>query len=143
MLIGFITLQIIIKKNNCMILLLVSNINKIFCYQCVLLKKLFIKTAFLLQQTVGETVGYIVRFENVATDQTKITYLTDGMLLRAAMADNFLMDYNVIILDEAHERTIHTDILFGIVKNAQKIRREKKVTPLKVLTISIPILFLW
>lgn len=112
-------------------------------YFLIILFKKYIKTSFILQQTVGETVGYIVRFENVATDQTKITYLTDGMLLRAAMADNFLMDYNVIILDEAHERTIHTDILFGIVKNAQKIRREKKVTPLKVRTTLIGFCFWW
>lgn len=81
---------------------------------------------------VGDVVGYTVRFEDATSNRTKIKYLTDGMLLREAMADNLLMDYNVIILDEAHERTIHTDILFGIVKAAQKTRLEKKVTPLKV-----------
>lgn len=84
------------------------------------------------QQNIGDTVGYSVRFEDVTSNRTKIKYLTDGMLLREAMADNLLMDYNVIMLDEAHERTIHTDILFGIVKAAQKTRKEKKVTPLKV-----------
>lgn len=82
-------------------------------------------------------MGYTVRFEDVTSNKTKIKYLTDGMLLREAMADNLLMDYNVIILDEAHERTIHTDILFGIVKAAQKTRLEKKVTPLKVSEILI------
>lgn len=54
------------------------------------------------------------------------------MLLREAMADSLLMSYNVLILDEAHERTVHTDVLFGIVKEAQKIRQERNLAPLKV-----------
>ncbi|KAK4879726.1 hypothetical protein RN001_007872 [Aquatica leii] len=85
---------------------------------------------------VGETVGYTVRFEDVTSPRTKIKYLTDGMLLREAMVDNLLMEYTVIILDEAHERTIHTDVLFGIVKQAQKTREEKKLRPLKILVMS-------
>ncbi|XP_017769739.1 PREDICTED: putative ATP-dependent RNA helicase DHX33 [Nicrophorus vespilloides] len=85
---------------------------------------------------VGEIVGYTVRFEDVTSKRTKIKYLTDGMLLREAIADKLLMDYTVLILDEAHERTIHTDVLFGIVKDAQKNRKEKKLTPLKVLLMS-------
>ncbi|KAF5274963.1 hypothetical protein FQR65_LT04306 [Abscondita terminalis] len=85
---------------------------------------------------VGETVGYTVRFEDVTTPRTKIKYLTDGMLLREAMVDNLLMEYTVIILDEAHERTIHTDVLFGIVKQAQKSREEQKLRRLKILVMS-------
>ncbi|KRT78407.1 helicase [Oryctes borbonicus] len=85
---------------------------------------------------IGDTVGYLVRFEEVTSKNTKILYLTDGMLLREAIVDNLLMQYTVIILDEAHERTIHTDVLFGIVKNAQKVRDERKLTPLKVIIMS-------
>ncbi|RZC39578.1 ATP-dependent RNA helicase DHX33 [Asbolus verrucosus] len=87
-------------------------------------------------ETVGDTVGYTVRFEDVTSKKTRIKYLTDGMLLREAMFDNLLTEYSVIILDEAHERTIHTDVLFGIVKNAQKVREAKNLTPLKIIIMS-------
>ncbi|XP_060517073.1 ATP-dependent RNA helicase DHX33 [Cylas formicarius] len=86
--------------------------------------------------SVGDVVGYSVRFEDVTSKKTKIKYLTDGMLLREAMLDRLLLDYNVVILDEAHERTIHTDILFGVVKSAQKIRAERNHPPLKIIIMS-------
>lgn len=81
---------------------------------------------------VGHTIGYAVRFEDCTSKSTKVKYLTDGMLLRESIYDKLLMDYNIVILDEAHERTIHTDVLFGIVKEAQKTRKEKLLHPLKV-----------
>lgn len=81
-------------------------------------------------------MGYTVRFEDVSSKKTKIKYLTDGMMLREAMSDSLLMDYSVIILDEAHERTIHTDVLFGIVKAAQKVRENKNLAPLKIIIMS-------
>lgn len=58
--------------------------------------------------------------------------MTDGSLLREAMSDRLLQQYSAIILDEAHERTINTDILFGIVKGAQKLRQQQNKNPLKV-----------
>lgn len=69
---------------------------------------------------IGDLVGYSVRFEDVTSKKTKIKFLTDGMLLREAMSDKLLLEYSIIILDEAHERTIHTDVLFGIVKKLRK-----------------------
>ncbi|CAG9863027.1 unnamed protein product [Phyllotreta striolata] len=86
--------------------------------------------------TVGDTVGYSVRFDDCTSNKTKIKFMTDGMLLREAMYDRLLMEYTVIILDEAHERTIHTDVLFGIVKKAQKTREDRNQTPLKIIIMS-------
>ncbi|KAM6192661.1 ATP-dependent RNA helicase DHX33 isoform 2-T2 [Sarcoramphus papa] len=80
---------------------------------------------------LGKLVGYTVRFDDLTSAETRIKFLTDGMLLREAIGDPMLRKYSVVILDEAHERTIHTDILFGVVKAAQKKRKELGKLPLK------------
>jgi pre-mRNA-splicing factor ATP-dependent RNA helicase DHX15/PRP43 len=69
---------------------------------------------------LGEEVGYAIRFDNKTSYKTLLKYMTDGMLLREAMIDPSLSRYSVIILDEAHERTLGTDILFGLLKNILK-----------------------
>jgi len=85
----------------------------------------------------GSKVGYTVRFDDHTTPgQTAIKYMTDGMLLREAILDPLLKKYSVVILDEAHERTVQTDVLFGIVKAAQKTRKER-VPPAKPLHIVV------
>ena len=65
---------------------------------------------------LGQEVGYTIRFEDKTTPRTLLKYMTDGMLLREAMTDPMLMKYGVVVLDEAHERTLSTDILFGLIK---------------------------
>ncbi|XP_061754251.1 ATP-dependent RNA helicase DHX33 isoform X2 [Nerophis ophidion] len=85
---------------------------------------------------LGKLVGYSVRFEDVTSSETKLKFMTDGMLLREAISDPLLLHYTVVILDEAHERTVHTDVLFGVVKTAQRRRKELNKIPLKVIVMS-------
>ena len=75
----------------------------------------------------GEEVGYTVRFKDNTSKLTAIKYMTDGMLLREALLDDTFEKYSVIILDEAHERSINTDVLFGVVKKALSKRPSLKV----------------
>lgn len=79
---------------------------------------------------LGGLVGYCVRFDEKTSPDTRIKYVTDGMLMRELLSDRKLSKYSTIILDEAHERTLRTDILFGMIKRIQAIR------PLKVVIMS-------
>ncbi|WRX27917.1 Helicase [Theobroma cacao] len=77
---------------------------------------------------VGEEVGYTIRFEDISNpDATRIKFLTDGVLLREMMEDPLLTKYSVIMVDEAHERSISTDILLGLLKKIQKRRPELRL----------------
>eukprot|EP00958_Prasinococcus_capsulatus_P028412 scaffold6691_cov358-Prasinococcus_capsulatus_cf.AAC.19 len=76
---------------------------------------------------VARQVGYAIRFEDCTGPETVIKYMTDGMLLREALIDDMMSSYAVIMLDEAHERTIHTDVLFGLLKGVVQRRPDLKV----------------
>jgi ATP-dependent RNA helicase DHX8/PRP22 len=76
---------------------------------------------------LGQEVGYTIRFEDCTSPSTKIKYMTDGMLMREYLADNKLTKYIAMMLDEAHERTIHTDVLFGLLKDLLKERSDFKL----------------
>jgi pre-mRNA-splicing factor ATP-dependent RNA helicase DHX16 len=65
---------------------------------------------------VGYEVGYSIRFEDCTSDKTVLKYMTDGMLLREFLTEPDLAGYSALIIDEAHERTLSTDILFALVK---------------------------
>ena len=87
--------------------------------------------------TLGQEVGYtirsclcwsiITRFEATTTATTKINYITDGCLVRECISDPMMSKYDVIMLDEAHDRSIHTDILFGLCKSLLKKRPELRL----------------
>ncbi|EFW23317.1 hypothetical protein D8B26_006810 [Coccidioides posadasii str. Silveira] len=77
--------------------------------------------------SVGQEVGYSIRFEDVTSSATRIKFLTDGLLLREALVDPLLSRYSVIMVDEAHERSLSTDILLGILKKIMKKRPELRI----------------
>ncbi|AFR95911.1 pre-mRNA-splicing factor ATP-dependent RNA helicase DHX15/PRP43 [Cryptococcus neoformans C23] len=77
---------------------------------------------------LGKQVGYSIRFEDMTEPGTTfLKYMTDGMLLREAMNDPLLERYSTVILDEAHERTLATDILMGLLKDIAKRRPDLKI----------------
>ncbi|KDQ62265.1 hypothetical protein JAAARDRAFT_121203 [Jaapia argillacea MUCL 33604] len=100
--------------------------------------------------SLGDLVGYSVRFDEVSSADTKIKYVTDGMLIRELLSDRLLSRYSVIIVDEAHERTLRTDLLISKLKTILKARNAPvhvdrkgkgrasalKANPLKVVIMS-------
>ncbi|ODA78897.1 hypothetical protein RJ55_04487 [Drechmeria coniospora] len=76
---------------------------------------------------VGNEVGYSIRFEDCTSDKTVLKYMTDGMLLREFMTEPDLAGYSAIMIDEAHERTVHTDILLALVKDLSRERPDLKL----------------
>ena len=76
---------------------------------------------------LGYEVGYSIRFEDCTSERTILKYMTDGMLLREFLSEPDLASYSCIIVDEAHERTLHTDVLFGLVKDIARFRPDLKL----------------
>jgi pre-mRNA-splicing factor ATP-dependent RNA helicase DHX16 len=72
-------------------------------------------------------VGYSIRFEDCTSERTVVKYMTDGMLLREFLTEPDLEGYSVLMIDEAHERTLHTDIVFGLVKDIARFRPDLKL----------------
>ncbi|KAM3859369.1 ATP-dependent RNA helicase DHX8-like [Diretmus argenteus] len=76
---------------------------------------------------LGQEVGYTIRFEDCTSTETVIKYMTHGMLQRECLLDPDMSQYSLIMLDEAHERTIHTDVLFGLLKKTIQKRKDMKL----------------
>jgi ATP-dependent RNA helicase DDX35 len=77
---------------------------------------------------LGKEVGYRIRFEDVySSGLTQLIVMTEGLLLRELMYDPLLTRYNVIVIDEAHERSIQTDLLLGLLKKIQRRRRDLRL----------------
>lgn len=104
--------------------------------------------AVSMSKRVGEelgdhssAVGYQIRFEGSVDDKTAVKFMTDGILLREIAQDITLKKYSAIIIDEAHERSVNTDILIGMLSRVIKLRTElaeedPKVKPLKLIIMS-------
>ena len=80
-----------------------------------------------MECALGNTVGYSIRFEDCTSRDTKIKYMTDGVMLRESLTERDLDRYSAIILDEAHERSLSTDILMGLLKQVLMRRRDLKL----------------
>ncbi|KAF6161432.1 hypothetical protein GIB67_009311 [Kingdonia uniflora] len=80
-----------------------------------------------METELGDKVGYAIRFEDVTGPNTVIKYMTDGVLLRETLKDSDLDKYRVIVMDEAHERSLSTDVLFGILKKVVARRFDFKL----------------
>ncbi|KAK6480028.1 pre-mRNA-splicing factor ATP-dependent RNA helicase PRP16-like [Huso huso] len=76
---------------------------------------------------LGEEVGYAIRFEDCTSEQTVIKYMTDGILLRESLRESDLDHYSAIIMDEAHERSLNTDVLFGLLREVVARRSDLKL----------------
>ncbi|KAL3866336.1 hypothetical protein ACJMK2_043642 [Sinanodonta woodiana] len=118
--------------------LLQAGFENIACTQprriaCISLSK---RVGYETLNEYGSEVAYQVRFERTRTKSTKILFLTEGLLLRQMTSDPLLTMYNVIVIDEVHERHIHTDFLLGVLKCLLHHRKDLKVV-LMSATINI------
>ena len=97
---------------------------------------------------LGQLVGYTVRFDDCSSLATRLKYLTDGTLLQEILSDTLLEQYDIVTIDEAHERTLRTDMILGFLKQIQRARKElartgekslrthRQVGPLKIIVMS-------
>lgn len=90
----------------------------------------------LVGDELGQSIGYKIRFDEIKSEDTKVLFMTDGILLREAQIDPLLLEYSVVMVDEAHERNINSDFLIGLLVDIQKQRRVKGLVPLKILVTS-------
>ena len=106
-----------------------SKLGKIGCTQPRRVAAMSVASRVALEMGVklGHEVGYTIRFEDCTSEKTVIKYMTDGMLLKEFLNEPDLKSYSVMMIDEAHERSLHTDILFGLVKDLARARPDIKV----------------
>jgi ATP-dependent RNA helicase DDX35 len=80
-----------------------------------------------MQCSVGDKVGYVLRFNEVMSERTKIKFMTDGILLRELQNDPLLTKYSVVIIDEAHERSVTTDLILGLLRRIMTVRLDLRI----------------
>lgn len=82
------------------------------------------RMSYLLSESIGETVGYRIRFDNKTSSKTRIEVLTEGILTRMLQQDNALDGVGLVIFDEFHERSLHADLALALCRESQQILRE-------------------
>ena len=92
-----------------------------------------------LDVEVGEQVGYQFRGDTLKSNKTVLLYSTDGSIIAQIKSDPLLRSIDILLIDEAHERKVQIDLLLYLVKNAIKIRKERKMRPLKLIIMSATI----
>lgn len=98
------------------------------------------RMAYLLEEEVGQTVGYRIRFENRTSAQTRIEVVTEGILTRMLHTDNALAGVGLIIFDEFHERSIHADVAMALSREAQRTLRPDLRLLVMSATLDMPTL---
>jgi ATP-dependent helicase HrpB len=93
------------------------------------------RMADTIDEEIGKTVGFRIRFENKISSGTKIEVVTEGILTRMLQSDNSLSEYGLVIFDEFHERSLHADLALALCREAQKILRDD----LKIMIMSATI----
>jgi len=88
---------------------------------------------------VGEEIGYQVRFEDQTTKGTRANFMTDGILLRKLQFDPLLKEFDIVMVDEAHERSLNIDFILGLLKRTQAERKKLGLPELKVIATSATI----
>jgi HrpA-like RNA helicase len=91
---------------------------------------------------LGNLVGYTVRFDDTSSPNTRLKFVTDGTLLQEMLSDRLLSSYDIVIVDEAHERTLRTDMILGFLKQHQRARnlpdaQAKPDEPLRKLKVVV------
>eukprot|EP00996_Jenningsia_fusiforme_P004019 NODE_481_length_2198_cov_28.596091_g443_i0.p1 GENE.NODE_481_length_2198_cov_28.596091_g443_i0~~NODE_481_length_2198_cov_28.596091_g443_i0.p1 ORF type:complete len:699 (-),score=159.35 NODE_481_length_2198_cov_28.596091_g443_i0:53-2149(-) len=92
---------------------------------------------------LGTEVGYAVHFDDQSSFRTVIKYMTEGILLREALSDELLSEYAVVVLDEAHERTLHGDVLAGLLKRLHSRRPDLKIIVMSATLDSASVAQFW
>jgi ATP-dependent helicase HrpB len=77
--------------------------------------------------TIGKEVGYQVRFESRVSSETRLVFMTDAVLLRRLVDDPELRDFDLVVIDEFHERNLHQDVILGVLKELQEMGRDIKI----------------
>jgi len=93
----------------------------------------------MMNSEVGDRIGYRIRFEDITSDETEITFMTDGILLRMIQFDPLLLEYSIIMVDEAHERSLNIDLCLGLLKDVNKRRFEAGIESLRIVISSATI----